>query len=667
MRTRNLALAIALATTGATYASSSLAGDDTPYSGIYAFGDSLTDAGNLSVATESGQREDIAINQLANQLGLDTLAPSLIENGTNWAMGGARSADVLTSIIGRDAFMALHPGVDSDYFSQYSSLLPGGQPHLSGQGFLELSGGSINADALYYINGGGNDVFAAVQGAAAALGAITDPTQFPAVFNQVLADTQNLMLTTSTMLSQAAGALSDAGAKYVVLSTVPLVGSSPAAAAGGQDAIDLANVAAETYNNNLISLAKDIDGVLLMDMRGITQIAAQNPGLFGFATDLQVPGAGIPLDQSQSCYSGACNNSQYGAGMPMDDPSKLISADGIHPTVAAQAMLADYYAGVITASFTAGALPEIGLRASITHDNKLSNNLAASRYGARERSLFAANAFGDVDYQLAFNGSGSGEFDGNFIGGSLPVNDQLEIGLAVSNGGVDYEDNRSMMDSDSSSVSLFSRFYAGKAFFEASMTQTETDYDSVKRKLSLGSYQNEIGGETAGESRAYALTVGADVLFDTVNAGPLLSISRTVVDVDGYTEDAITELTYMDSNGSMLDPFGMHFGKQERSLTNFRAGAFAAKQWSSLSAYGELWYEDSEGTDSDEVEVGIKSMAGNMNAMRGYDSVDTGLFEGGVGALLGVNWNITQNFQLSGNYARRPVSETASLQLKYAF
>ncbi len=124
-----------------------------PFSAIYAFGDSLTDTGNVFLATGgtnpppgyfNGRFSNgpLWIDQVTTHFGLAPLTPAIVPGGTNYAVGGAMS------------------GLGNS---------PVGAPNLLTQiGIFQasLGGGAADSSALYTINIGGNDF----------LGGQTDPT-----------------------------------------------------------------------------------------------------------------------------------------------------------------------------------------------------------------------------------------------------------------------------------------------------------------------------------------------------------------------------------------------------------------------------------------------------------------------------------------------------------
>ncbi|WP_444929882.1 autotransporter domain-containing protein [Microbulbifer sp. SSSA002] len=689
------------------------------------------------------------------------VSEAFTNSGNGWAVGGHKAADVLVNIIGsenyyayleasgitydssmhsfasallpdrtRDTETGLYPDLtqlayvlaaqedptlssqmraagdlytaagDTDTASYYYSLADAideapatiiadsgttGSPFPLGMGYLETTLGSVDHNALYWVNGGGNDLLSGFSSVAAGT----------ATTEEVTADLE----IASTMLASAAGALSDAGANYILLSNVPDISKTPGVYAAAYeavyssddaatlqaavdaglitqdeadaelaDAIDgvlsEASAAAASFNADLLSKAKDIDGVLMVDQSGILQVALNNPSLLGLPSD---------LDQSQYCYDDSGNDCiehpVYGIDGSDPDADQLIFNDSVHPTQIGQEILADYYTAVVNAAQVAGQLPDIAIQAARTHTNSLDESLASVRYRPAQTGVFAGSSLGNIDYDTDYTANVRGDGYSNVLGLTYALRDNAEIGFAVSRSNIDVDNSQLAIDSTSTNYSFFGRMHYDIFFVESNATLTDVDYDEVSRAVSLAdSYSGDLTGNTSGQNLSLGITAGANLLDSgTFQFGPFVSFTRVTTDVDGYTEDAIEGFTYTDANGNEQDPLGMNYGDQERRLRNMRFGAFASKSWETVNTYAEIWYEDTNGTEEDTIEVGVKSMEGNMNAMPSYASVDEGIFNGGMGMIAGIRWQAADAIAVNATVASRPTTESASVNVTYRF
>lgn len=305
------------------------------YSGMVVFGDSLSDGGNNAVLLTQllGQLPPVDIandaiysrvpssfgtysngmvwtQYLAQSLNLE-LTPSL-QGGSNYAFGGAQ-----TGVDGNDA-----PPVPGFPFSMRSQVAT----------YLGATAGTADANALFIVAGGGNNIRVALESIAAG----ADPAS---TFASTVADYASDM---ATMV----GTLKAAGARHVLVLNTPNFGLTPLAQALG--------VSAEA---SALSWAMDtaLDGAL-------TGSGASVFDMYGFLTQAVAAGPASGF----SNWTNACGAAASGCSV---DTS--LFWDGIHPTTLAhQQLAAAVYATALpvpepatTAMLTLGlALVALGVR-----------------------------------------------------------------------------------------------------------------------------------------------------------------------------------------------------------------------------------------------------------------------------------------------------------------
>jgi len=259
------------------------------YSAMYVFGDSLSDVGNVSVATAGatppppyapGRFSDgpVWVETLSANLGLGPVAPSLL-GGKNFAWGGATTGGTPP------------PAIPGTSLTQQVA------------GYLGGVGGVADANALYVVWGGGNDVRA---------GNVT-----------------NTVANLSAMITS----LATAGAVNFLVPNLPNIGLTPDAIAAGPAA-----VAGATFLSNLVN----------------TQLAAAIPGLIsGLSINI------ISLDVwsfLNNTIAGSPGNGYTNTNQPCLDTSipslcfnsgDYIFWDGIHPTARAHQDLGNLASQVI--------------------------------------------------------------------------------------------------------------------------------------------------------------------------------------------------------------------------------------------------------------------------------------------------------------------------------
>jgi outer membrane lipase/esterase len=257
-----------------------------PFSGLYIFGDSLSDTGNLSLVTggtQPGTAQPYApgrfsdgplwVETLASGLGLTgQAAPALAPagfNGNNFAFAGART--------GTSA-----PGEPLGVLSQVVGLWGGGS--------LAPNPARGDANALYVVVGGGNDMRDARL--ISSSDAVADGLA-----------RQAAALTAINNLAKTISYLAASGARNILISTLPDLGATP-------EALFLNNQAASTDVSNrfnaLVPTLLGLEGVFaglnieLLDMAAIAADVRNNPLDFG-VTNIGLPCAGFQFSAGASC------------------------------------------------------------------------------------------------------------------------------------------------------------------------------------------------------------------------------------------------------------------------------------------------------------------------------------------------------------------------------
>lgn len=272
------------------------------YSALYVFGDSLSDAGNVYIAT--GRQQPAApyvngqysngptwVQDLAQSLGLGSVAASLA-GGTDYAFGGSTTG-----------YLAAGPTTLTAQVGMFSTAV----------------GGVASSTALYAVWSGANDLFAILGSGA----------------SNAAAEAAGAALVEANAIATLAGM----GAKDFVVPLLPDLGETPdITAVTGASALATALTAA--YNAALVSdiqslVAGTSISVSLVDTFSLIDAAVANPSAYGF-TNVTAP-----------CYTG----SYTGSGTVCATPDSYLFWDGVHPTAAGQA---------IVAAAAEAALPEPG-------------------------------------------------------------------------------------------------------------------------------------------------------------------------------------------------------------------------------------------------------------------------------------------------------------------
>ena len=292
------------------------------FTGVFVFGDSLSDSGNNSLALTGGMNGvpqtvlgdtyvpslpyapsgtysngPVWVNSFAAQLGVPMSAmPSLSHMGTNFAFGGAQ-----TTIDGPIA------GFPYSLNSQIGMA-------------LGAFGGELPGSALYVVAGGGNNARAALE----ALGA-------GASFAQIVAGVSQVSAAFAIDVGNMVDTLQAAGAQNIVVWNAPNLGAAPAVRAQGAGAVNLATLMTSSMNSALDYRLSTETGVTTFDLFGLVSMIAANPAAYG-------------LDNATNACGAVSNNC---------DPATALFWDGIHPTAAGHQILAN--------AMVAAVVPEPGV------------------------------------------------------------------------------------------------------------------------------------------------------------------------------------------------------------------------------------------------------------------------------------------------------------------
>lgn len=275
------------------------------FSGLYIFGDSLSDPGNLAlvIGTEpdqiitgndyvpnkpyaSGQltNGDVWATTFAHDIGLGAFSAPALAGGGNFAFGGAR-----TSLDGANRPPSLIAQEDL---------------------FLLRNNGVAPNDALYVLQSGGNDARDALE--------------------QILAGSpaETVIETTAAQYAQSLGVMVDqlqsAGAHRIVIWNVPNIGQAPALTHFGPQVSSAGEQVALAMNHALSDRMFLEPGVSIFDDFSLVTQAIMNPADYGLTNVTDACGA-----------TSAC------------DPSSYLFWDGLHPTSAGHAFLAQHMAQLI--------------------------------------------------------------------------------------------------------------------------------------------------------------------------------------------------------------------------------------------------------------------------------------------------------------------------------
>jgi len=619
-----------------------------PFDQFIAFGASYDDSGQFpdlelggttglrftNIDPQTGLRGLSMPEFLARDLGLGPLRPSspliipflgartdLVDTSNiNFAVGGYRSEEVLASVVG-DSVLSVGPFVNR-------------QP-----GFLaRVNSGalSVGPNTLYYALIAGNDIRD-----------VDDPVQ------------------TADVSAQIVQALVDAGARYIVLPTMPRLGDFSEAAnltpTGRTQLSEDRTAAALAYNTAFEQRLNAIDGNFIrIDVTTLFDEVLADPLAFGFPAE---------IDQTRFCYSAteaggiACNEPAGLGKSSGGNPDDFAFQDGLHPTQASARAAANLMESVIRAPGMIALLPEAVLGDARAYLNVIDDHLAQNRWSqdAEGLQLFVSAQGRDTDTaETGATAEASSDALDLTIGGSYALGGGWHVGAAIGSqqGETEFDDRGSAFDTSGLLGSLFLAYRYDIWFADVVLTAGKSDIEDIDRVFEIGSVQlRRESGETEADVLGLSASIGVNMMAKESQArfGPFLSVDYLDIQVDGYAERGMSSSA-------------MSYGDLGRESMLGNAGVFASYPFQLGSAQMELhgdvsYYREFE-DDTDRVEAVVSTLAsGPWFRMPGFD-----IDNEGVQASLGLNaaWNSGARIGLSYRYMDNEV-ETQYLNLSASY
>ncbi|MGL6290362.1 MAG: autotransporter domain-containing protein [Silanimonas sp.] len=546
------------------------------FSRVVSFGDSLSDAGNVGLASNPAggasqsfttNPDPVMVELLARYFGY-TNGPSLV-GGTNFAFGGACARPA-----------AAAPCTNN----------PNPATRLDAQIGTHLGAGAADPRALYTVWMGANDLF----------GAIPVWASNPATAS---ANASVGGIPVATAVIQQVGRLQAAGARNIIVLNLPDLGvtpqfsSGPAAAAG-----PLATLATISYNGALSQGLSQLGlGIIPINVYGLVNEVRANPSAFGLTnvTGTACNIAALPGNSSLFCNPNAL--------VAPDAANTYLFADGVHPTGAAHRLLAEVAVATINAPTIVSMAPETAIAAYDDHGGAINNGLFDEYRFEREdgtvRGYFrATGSSGDITGNSFAPGAETGGF--SLTGGAnYQLNETFTFGLAASIGNQNFDPVGGRIDGNSVLFSGYGVLNFGGFYVNAIASGGTTNLD-IARNIVLGPSVRTEGGETDADHVAAELNVGYVFDGETVTHGPFAGVVWQEVTVGEYAEDSITSTA-------------MNFREFTRESMVTRVGYQAKADFGTLQPYARVAWNSEDEDGRTVVNAGSNSMGGRF-ALDGF-------------------------------------------------
>jgi outer membrane lipase/esterase len=539
----------------------------TDFSKVVVFGDSLSDAGNLSLSQGSPVPLRFTTNpgtttaeNVAAGLGF-TLAPSLT-GGTDFAFGGAGVVQGVAPVPTLPQQMAM---------------------------YLGANGGKADANALYQVWGGANDIFYLT-------GTSTNA-------NVLAAGTATAAQTEVGMLGQ----LQAAGARYVVVYNLPDIGKTPASAAGGPAAQAGGTQLALVYNGILSTGISQLSAnglnVIPVDTFRLLNEVIANPSAYGF-TNVTTP----------ACNGSSVQCGPAGSGLPFSyaagTDQTYLFADDVHPTTAAHAMLAQYVLSELAAPGQMSLLAEAPLAATAAQYRAIRNEMLADGQGSDTR-FFASADYGRQRFDATDASPKTNSNNVNLtLGADVRAGEHVSAGVALSLGqsNADFAGGMGGYKMHDISGLGYALYHNGGGYLGGFASFGQSNFTDVNRRIRLGGALRSEGGKADGTHLGGGLEGGWWFQAGGLQTGPFAHLEWQTVKVNGHTE-----------SGS--DSTAMWFGRQQRDALVGSLGWRLQGHWQAggtmLMPYAEVAWNHDDKADPREVQAGLVGMPGSFS-LAGY-------------------------------------------------
>jgi outer membrane lipase/esterase len=539
----------------------------TDFSKVVVFGDSLSDAGNLSLSQGSPVALRFTTNpgtttaeNVAAGLGF-TLAPS-VTGGTDFAFGGAGVVQGVAPVPTLPQQMAM---------------------------YLGASGGKADPNALYQVWGGANDIFYLT-------GTSTDA-------NVLAAGTAAAAQAEVGMLGQ----LQAAGARYVVVYNLPDVGKTPASAAGGPAAQAGGTQLALVYNGILSTGISQLSAnglnVIPVDTFRLLNEVIASPSTFGF-TNVTTP----------ACNGSSVQCGPAGSGLPFSyaagTDQTYLFADGVHPTTAAHAMLAQYVLAELAAPGQMSLLAEAPLAATAAQYRAIRNQMLADGQGSDTR-FFASADYGRQRFDATDASPKTNSNNVNLtLGADVRAGDHVSAGVALSLGqsNADFAGGTGGYKMRDISGLGYALYHNGGGYLGGFAGFGQSNFTDINRRIRLGAALRAEGGKADGTHLGGGLEGGWWFQAGGLQTGPFAHLEWQTVKVDGHAE-------------SGANSTAMWFGRQQRDALIGSLGWRLQGHWQAggtmLMPYAEVAWNHDDKADPREVQAGLVGMPGSFS-LSGY-------------------------------------------------
>ena len=436
--------------------------------------------------------------------------------------------------------------------------------------YLAANGGKANPNALYTVWGGANDLFFNISPGSG---------QIPF---------EVWLLIHAGAEVDLVGTLQAAGARYVLVPTLPDIGLTPFGLSQGAGRSAALTELSSRYNTALFDGLQAAGlRVIPLDVFDFLHEITADPGIYGF-TNVTTPACGaVP--------SLGCNPANF---VDPNAAETYAFADGVHPTTGAHRLLADYAISVLEAPGQIAVLPQSEAMVGRARADRVAGHLGGKPSG--DGSHWWTDLRGD------FQRYGDGDkYDG--AGPTLTAGMDWASGDFVYGGfagygrqSMDWGQRRGSFDQTDTSLGGFAGWYGDSAWINGQVSYSRLGFDT-DRDVQLGPATRTHHGSTNGRNISAGITGGWNFTSGNLRHGPIASLLSQHIRVDGFREDNATlstSLAYPEQTfNSLIGSLGWQL--------NYRANDH-------LQPYAQVTWDREFRRSPDEAFAQMQSLPGTM-------------------------------------------------------
>ena len=487
------------------------------FSQVIVFGDSLSDAGYFrpvlgaagvpasllpSLGRFTTAPGPVWSELVAAYYGAPT-GPSNLNNGNIFAQGGARVASNSASTPTGAAQRPVTTQVTE---------------------YLARSGGTADPNALYAIWGGANDVIQTL--GAVSAGAIASDQAAAAIQAAAGAEIQQI------------ARLRAAGARYIVVFGLPNIGATPGLTAAGAAASGGATQLSAGFNTALfVGLAQTGLRVIPIDSFSFLAEIRANPSAFGFA-NITTPACGAFPPFSSGPDALFCPPNVWAAS---NANQTYLFADGIHPTAAGHALIAQFVESMIDGPHQYSLLAESLLHTRAGHLRTLNDGLmlARSRPDGERWNVFAAIDHGvfEVDNEPGVQGLKNTANSGS-VGITTNLSDTVTLGIAAgqSKSRNQFVRGTGNYNTNEKIISLFGSVKWAGFYGTGVASISDVTFGEIRRNIVLGPMVRIANARAEGSNVSASFNAGYDFRYRAFTLGPTAGVTTQHVTVSQFDE-----------------------------------------------------------------------------------------------------------------------------------